>query len=302
MCFTLLLGICMNRIFYFNIIYQCNANCVFCFSGSTKKAGRMMQADTIINSLTSVKPNKHDLVVLNGGEPTVHPEFYSILSRIQYMFPVGIAVYSNGISLINFKLLKDNNVFFVIPIHGSEIQHDNITQTKGSFKNTLNNISLLNANGYRYRIKFIINDLMISTDFCFADFLIKYELKPEEIIIARLNKTTKSQRNHVIIPTESQLVQYIQKQVNDLKHFNKIKFLDIPPCQLNDCNKIMADDDTPIFYFNDPDNAMQIRSYYKEVMIGADCVECKHYLECKTMKESYLTLSLSQNTFALERE
>lgn len=262
----------------------------------------MIEADTIINSLIKVKADKYDLVVLNGGEPTIHPEFYTLLKKIQNEIPSEIAVYSNGISLATSKLPQNNDTFFVIPIHGSEIQHDRIAQTKGSFKRTLSNLCDLEANIHRYRIKFIVNDMMISTNFSFNDFLAEYKLNPEEIVIARLNKTIKSQKNQVTLPSEVELITYIQEQVDNLKNDYIIKFLDIPPCHINDCNNIIYDSNTPIFYFNDPNNEMQLRSYYKEVMIGTDCVNCKYHPACKTMKKTYLTLSLHHDIFTLERE
>jgi len=84
-----------------------------------------------------------------------------------------------------------------------QLQHDRIAQTKGSFKRTLSNLCDLEANIHRYRIKFIVNDMMISTNFSFNDFLAEYKLNPEEIVIARLNKTIKSQKKSSNITVRS---------------------------------------------------------------------------------------------------
>ena len=73
----------MNRVIYFNITYKCNLDCVFCFSNSTSPNGKVMGLSAIFDSLLKLKPEKSDLIVLNGGEPTLHPEFYNIFIKNQ---------------------------------------------------------------------------------------------------------------------------------------------------------------------------------------------------------------------------
>jgi sulfatase maturation enzyme AslB (radical SAM superfamily) len=261
-----------------------------------------MDVNELITEIINVHPNRDDLIVLNGGEPTIHPSFYKLIAKLQDVVPSEIAIYSNGISIKTKEMRKSDKTFLIIPIHGLESTHDKITQTPKSFIHTLENIHNLDLNGYRYRIKFIINESMINSNFNFYDFLIAYHLNPEEVIIARLNETKKSKRNQVRLPSNGQLRLYIQHQVNSLKNLFRLKFLDIPPCWLNDCNFINSTYNVPDFYFTDPNNKMKNRSYYKDVMIGKNCIGCKHYVHCKTMSNSYLTLSLYNNEYILERE
>ena len=291
----------MNRIFYFNIIYRCNENCVFCFSNSTSNYGKIMQSDIVIKNLISLNPDNGDLIVLNGGEPTIHPDFYDLLSKLKNKFTSEISVYTNGSVLRTSKLKDPKGISFIIPIHGTESQHDAITQINGSYKKTIRNLCLLDSMGYRYRIKFIVNDNMVSNKFSFTDFLIKYRLKPEEIIIARLNRTTKSEKNQVPLPPDNKTIPYLYDQVHDLHNNYKIKFLDYPLCWIG-CSIFSTEYDIPAFYFNDFDNNMKVRTYYKDVMISADCIKCKYYDVCNIMHRSYLTLSLEHNNYQLERE
>lgn len=294
----------MNRIFYYNITYRCNLNCVFCFSNSTCSNGKNMDVATITDNLHNLKPDEGDLIVLNGGEPSIHPYFYDLLLTLQSEYQSNLAIYSNGsiLNITKLKAIKSTNTFFVIPIHGNEEMHDKITQLTGSFQHSLSNIKSLNHIKYRYKIKFIVNELMVSGNFNISDFIIDQQLNPEEIIIARLNSTTKSKKNHVILPTNKELVKYIQKQIKQLYGNFKIKLLDFPPCYITDFSLQTTTIETPVFYFNDISNVMDIRSYYKEIMIGSKCADCVYRKICKIMENSYLTLSFYGDKLLLERE
>lgn len=292
----------MNRVFYFNIIYRCNINCKFCFSNSTSNNGSIMDSKQIINSIINKQLDKDDLIVINGGEPAVHKELYSILHELIRITEAEIAVYSNGSMLDVLKLPKSDKLFFVIPIHGFEASHDGITQMSGSYKKTFNVISLLDIRGFRYRLKFIINKNMVEEKFDIRDFLEKNHMQPEEIIIARLNETNKSRINHVLLPTTTELSIFLNIQVANLNNSYKVKLLDIPPCYIGNILDINSNANIPIFYFNDFQNLMKVHDYYKEVMIGSGCKKCRFYSECKVMKHTYLTLQVYKNIYSLERE
>lgn len=294
----------MNRIFYFNITYRCNLNCIFCFSNSTCINGKNMNVNTIINSLEKLKPDEKDLIVLNGGEPSFHPDFYDLLLILQSNYLSDIIIYSNG-SILNISKLQINKSLktcFVIPFHGNERMHNAITQVNGAFQRTVENIKLLNRNGYRYKIKYIINDEIIKSNFNIDEFIKKYQFTPDEIVIARLNSTTKSKKNNVILPTDKDLKNYINEQMKLLNGKYSIKLLDFPPCFLEGYSLQTTYVETPVFYFNDISNTMVIRSYYKEIMIGSKCDTCDYSKTCDIMENSYLTLALHENELSLKRE
>ena len=279
-------------------------NCIFCFSNSTCSNGKNMDIDTIINSLHNLKPDEKDLIVLNGGEPSFHPDFYDLLLMLQSEYQSDIAIYSNG-SILNVSKLKTNKSLttcFVIPFHGNERMHNIITQVDEAFQHSISNIKLLNQNGYKYKIKFIINEMMVYNNFNIANFIDDYQLNPDEIIIARLNSTTKSKKNNVILPNNKELINYIQEQMKLLEEKYKVKLLDFPPCFINGYSLQTTEVEIPVFYFNDISNVMSIRSYYKEIMIGSKCSDCVYSKICKIMERSYLTLSLYGDVLFLERE
>ena len=285
----------MKNIYYYNIDYYCNNNCVFCFSSSTSCNLNQISLENFIKSLEQSTPTITDKVIINGGEPTIHPQFYQIINSIHMKYYTNIIIYSNGVELDITKIKKDNNILFVIPIHGNGKLHNSITQNKNSFISTLSNIKKLQYHKINYSIKFIINPEMIHTNFDINDFLNKNHLFPQEIILARLNETKKSVKNKVQLANNKEIKEYVINSFLQLRSKYKIKFLDIPFCFLDSLiNKIKLVEEIPLFYFNDYRYIKVKRNYYKEIKIENKCSSCKWNYYCSLLSKTYLTLSFDK--------
>ena len=136
----------LKRIFYFNVIYFCNSRCVFCYSHNTGhdvKNRNELEPAEFIRYLNDRNISSDDRIIINGGEPLLHSSLDDI---IRYVLSVGceVLIYTNGRLLSEIELPTLNrNVRFVIPIHGDEQTHDRITQTSGSFLETLRGMDRL---------------------------------------------------------------------------------------------------------------------------------------------------------------
>lgn len=282
----------MASIYYFNINYYCNNDCIFCFSTSTGRNSHQISFEEFKRRIDSVQPEEEDKIVINGGEPSIHPDFYQILNYVCSHYLAQVIIYSNGVALFPEKIEDKSNVIFVIPIHGDEKIHNCTTRNKKSFCGTINNLHLLQESEIEYRLKFIINTTMVDTEFDLFEFLVKYSLKPSEIILARLNETIKSKRNGVSIVNNFNMIRYLDINVQKLKPIYNLKYLDIPFCFFSDFeHNTLTMNLAPKLYFNDYLNDMVEREYYKEVMIGENCENCKEYNLCKILCSTYLTIS-----------
>lgn len=66
--------------------YRCNQNCVMC--PYEEKSGTSMTADEILHNLDFVRKEfDFEELVISGGEPTVHPEFFTMLDNATQHFP-----------------------------------------------------------------------------------------------------------------------------------------------------------------------------------------------------------------------
>lgn len=154
----------MKRIFYFNINYGCNSNCVFCYSHNTRHNGqsfREVSLDDFVEYLERNNISKNDRVIINGGEPTLHSDFQNILESV-LKYNCEVLIYSNGRYLKNFDYSTLNsNYRFIIPVHGYKELHDSITRVSGSFDDMKESLDLFRSdNPCLVDLKFILNAKM----------------------------------------------------------------------------------------------------------------------------------------------
>ena len=156
------------RIFYFNITYGCNSNCIFCYSHNTKhskKTYNEISSEAFFKYLDDNNLKPEDRVIINGGEPFLHSQIDCILKGLQ-TYGCEVLIYTNGRLVKNFSLEYLSEKYrFVIPIHGYEEIHDKITGVPGCYDETLQSLHYLKDNvRCKVDIKIIINNYMIDQD------------------------------------------------------------------------------------------------------------------------------------------
>lgn len=158
----------MKRIFYFNITYGCNSNCVFCYSHNTwhnSMPHNEIDAEAFFAYLDEMNLNRDDRVIVNGGEPLLHTQIENILLGLR-KYQCEVLVYTNGrlLTQVDYSLLNER-YRFVIPIHGTEMVHDKITGISGSYKETLAGLRhLVNTSSCVVDIKLILNQQLVEAD------------------------------------------------------------------------------------------------------------------------------------------
>ncbi len=126
-----------------NITYRCNNHCVFC------AVGNRLPEDQTVEHIKEVLDRYSsagvDLLDLDGGEPTLHPDLFEI---VEYARKIGfrtVNITTNGRRLaypeFARKLLASGITSLLVSIHGpDEKTHDGITGTPGSFAETVQGI------------------------------------------------------------------------------------------------------------------------------------------------------------------
>ena len=151
------------RIFYTNITYGCNSNCVFCYSHNTKHTKSTyneISVDALVEYWDRMGVCENDRIIINGGEPLLHTNFIGIISAAR-KYGCEILIYTNGrlLSTLDITML-DKYCRFVIPIHGHEKLHDEITRVKGSYGEMMDGIRHISLCRALLDIKVIINHVM----------------------------------------------------------------------------------------------------------------------------------------------
>ncbi len=132
---------------YLLLTRKCNLSCSHCIRSSNPYFTEVIDKDLafrIIDELSAIR--KDASMLISGGEPTLHPNFYEIVTKSAENFK-NIVINTNG---LRFKQLKNianfQNVSIQISIDGDETTHDNI-RGEGTYKRTLSNINKLSKLG-----------------------------------------------------------------------------------------------------------------------------------------------------------
>lgn len=169
---------------------QCNSNCIMCPSPikSRMKASRANIPELI--GLAKHIPTDTSHLTITGGEPFLAgKEIFSLIRYMKDHFPMTEFLFlTNGRVFALDKyvdLLTETipqNALMAIPLHGScpEI-HDGITQSKGSFAQTMRGLANLLDAGVPIEIRLVVNRLNID-DFDDIAELILTKLKGIEYV------------------------------------------------------------------------------------------------------------------------
>ncbi len=142
------------------LTYSCNWNCKYCYAVINKK-NKLSLAEWK-KAIRELEEMSILVLTLTGGEPLLHPDFFSIASYARER-GFAIKIFTNG-SLLN----NDNINKFValqplrvdLSIHGAdEKTHDSFTGVKGSFKGLMESIELLQNHNIAILLKCAVTRL-----------------------------------------------------------------------------------------------------------------------------------------------
>ncbi len=147
------------RIFYTNITYGCNSSCVFCYSHNTKHTKSTyneISKDALVEYWDRMCVCENDRIIINGGEPLLHTNFMEIISAAR-KYGCEVLIYTNGRLLSTLETtIFDEYCRFVVPMHGHENLHDEITRVQGSYREMMEGIRHISMSGALVDLKVII--------------------------------------------------------------------------------------------------------------------------------------------------
>lgn len=157
--------------------FNCNNFCKFCVQGEKRNAYGSRDAGIIRKEMEQARQSCCD-IVFTGGEPTLHKDFFQLVSFARALNFNTIQIQSNGrfFSYLDFckKAIKCGANEFSPALHGSTPQmHDYLTSSPGSFKQTVDGIVNLKKLGQTV----ITNTVITKSNFPYlpsiADVLIR---------------------------------------------------------------------------------------------------------------------------------
>jgi len=89
-------------IFLLDITTKCNLACPACFTESSPHATQYLPLENVVRAVETAierESGRLDVVMLSGGEPTVHPQIVDIIKRLAALPITRILLNTNGIRL-----------------------------------------------------------------------------------------------------------------------------------------------------------------------------------------------------------
>lgn len=133
--------------FQIELTSKCNEKCIHCYIPHKDKLYNISD-ELYYNTIKQLKDIGIIILSLSGGEPMLHPNFLKLLKDTQDN-GFYIKIFTN-LTLLNediIELMKNNQISVYVSLYSmNKVNHDAITQVKGSFNKTKSNILKLVKN------------------------------------------------------------------------------------------------------------------------------------------------------------
>ena len=157
------------------VINQCNSNCIMCpDTDHNRRLPNNITIEDLTRRIDSMDSKSLD-VIITGGEPTLlKTQLYNMIFNCYKKMPdVKVTLLTNGRAFADkgyselFKPFRADKFIVEIPIHGYNPEtHDRITQSAGSFEQTIAGTRNIMALGIPVSIRIVLSKLN-------SDYLIK---------------------------------------------------------------------------------------------------------------------------------
>ena len=144
----------MSRKFYLHQYYllltkKCNLSCSHCIRSSDSSFSEFISLDLVQKIFEQLSPHSsQSLLLLSGGEPTLHPKFNKIVEMAYEIFP-RIMINTNGLNLHKLSKISHLNdkISIQVSLDGNQYIHE-LIRGRHTYLKTLANIHELSNIGF----------------------------------------------------------------------------------------------------------------------------------------------------------
>lgn len=225
------------------ITEACNSNCIMCpMSEDSRKRGRTLSKCELTEKLENLDESVYHLDI-TGGEPFLQWEL--VLQAMQMINErhqnVQVLILTNGRALSipflqeKIRPLLTRNYRFAIPIHADKPEiHDAITQTKGSFFETISALQFLSTTNASIEIRIVCHQINKDHIKNTSIFLCQNGLRIAVVnfIAMEMNGTAARNRNKLWINYRD-IFKYVEPGIQQLvKYGIDVGLYDFPLCSV----------------------------------------------------------------------
>ena len=277
------------------IHYQCNSNCIFCWAEGNRNS-KPLKFTQIIKKIIQAQNLKADMIVLSGGEPLIHKDFFRVVDFLhQNKISWGIA--TNGrvccYKKITEQLVKKGlrYVYFSLPSSNAQ-RYNAITRTPGSFEECIEGLNNLSRFNIELEInvpvgKFNLNDLK-----GIVDLVKDYKISPSRAIFSLIVPRGRALRNFKAVVSS---LKKASESINQAIDYGVSKGINVFFTGLPDClvkypglRDSLGLKEKNILYISEvfEDKFYQTEPWQKYVKFKK-CLECSRYKTCPGVYVGY---------------
>ena len=257
---------------------ECNNDCLIC--ARAKEEIKEMSVLDMKKQLKDLSKNGCKEIILTGGEPTLMNDFLSIIEVCAGFGFSPIHIQTNGRRFSDINFAKKVSSFPIIDIflsiHGDNADiHEKITNSKGSFDQSISGIENLISLGANIRTNTVITKPNAKILDQIARFLIKKGVLTLQFSL--LHPKGRVDENPEMIPSLKEMIPSLEKALSYNSEKVKVFFEAIPFCLLKSNYNYAAEWLLPKSY----------REVEFDKMKGDLCSDCKFYEICPGIWKSY---------------
>lgn len=131
------------------ISYKCNQHCSFCPCSKEESRYPFVELDKLKETAERmVREQNVDMIVISGGEPTIHPHFLDIIRFILIDCGISITILSNGERYADMEFVKkigeigrSDRITAITTLHSQNpSEHEEINGSKGSLMRSISGL------------------------------------------------------------------------------------------------------------------------------------------------------------------
>jgi len=217
-----------------NLTYRCNNHCVFCAVGD--RPARDARTAGVLAALRRHRRRGGDLLDIDGGEPTLHPDLTAVVAEARRLGYGRIAVTTNGRTLslpgVARALVRAGVTDVLVSLHApNRAVQESLTRAPGSFRQTLAGLrNLLAAAGEEVRVA--VNTTVVRRNLgtlpALARRLARLGVRRWNVQI--VTPFGRARASHV--PSERALRRHLGRLLDRAPRGLEIQVVNAPPCLL----------------------------------------------------------------------
>jgi len=277
--------------------FACNNNCRFCSIDFEKRRFNKTTAE-IKHDILRAKQSGAEILGFTGGEPTIRKDIFELVEFAKMQGFRTVRIQTNGRMFASKefteKIIKAGANYFKFTINGHKAKiHDFLSQSPGSFDQTIAGLKNVKAFGRTVEVNILINKQNYKFLPPMIKFLVDLGISQFTLIFPSYIGNALVYKDDVAVKL-SEAVPYIKEAISIIEDYelDKVVTVNIPMCFMHGYEKYAATELSPMrTKVVGPEFDINLDNKMKEEKRKApQCENCKYSLLCCGIRYDYADL------------